>query len=187
MPWGVGGRGICLRAGRAPPWRLDRGLEAKRLPAQPGRGDWACSFFSGPQRTHCPKQHARLFTAFSQLCWDQQPASSNSSGSEASKERCSPVGTKVTQVEGTKRPETPGQDQVHAGSEHPSDLSGARSLCVEKPLTQLSVHETSRDLRHSLGFHTAELRSLNFIRLFHPDAGPLGGCPPAVVPALRLS
>lgn len=187
MPWGVGGRGICLRAGRAPPWRLDRGLEAKRLPAQPGRGDWACSFFSGPQRTHCPKQHARLCTAFSQLCWDQQPASSNSSGSEASKERCSPVGTKVTQVEGTKRPETPGQDQVHAGSEHPSDLSGAGSLCVEKPLTQLSVHETSRDLRHSLGFHTAELRSLNFIRLFHPDAGPLGGCPPAVVPALRLS
>lgn len=36
-----------------------------------------------------PKQQATLCTALSQLCWDQQPASSNSSRSEASKGRCS--------------------------------------------------------------------------------------------------
>lgn len=80
-----------------------------------GRGEETGPALSARDRRElaAPKQQARLCTALSQLCWDQQPASSNSSGSEASKGRCSPVGTKVTRVEGTKRPETLGQGWGH--------------------------------------------------------------------------
>lgn len=89
---------------------------AWRLRGYPhGRGEETGPALSAQDRRELAahKQHARLCRALLQLCWDQQPASSNSSGSEASKGRCSPIGTMVTRVEGTKRPETPGQGWRH--------------------------------------------------------------------------